>query len=514
MLTVYFCLLFVVFPLYFKDKYWELAFAKWKFYLFTTLPVLVILLLTLLPKWVKQRKEIKMLPTDWFVAAFGVVSVISWLTSYSPQAAFMGAFGWYMGVVAQILFVASYFLFSYCEISLPTLLWCNCAGTAIASFIAVAQRCGWDFLHLFWNLTPEVLRDYISPVGNRTWFSAYLSVAATVGIYLWWRAMAENKDRKKQWALGIYSFVVFMGMLVSYSDSVFAALAVIFSALGVLSLGKSDRLIAYAEVICLWFASCTTFSLLHLLNRSPLNYASDIRGFAKWFVNPGRMAVALMICVAATTVLIWQNKKKKQVQYDAQKWKKIRTAVVIASFAGAVLLLLIIVLNTMGVLEKWFGITIQNSYLYFDEAWGDFRGKIWMFTMVVWKKLPFLHKFFGVGPDCYALYVYNQPEYLEFLKASWGDTVLGNAHNEWLNMLFCRGVVGVVTYLGSFVCAIVCFLRAGDEEVSPMVSAVGLGLLAYCVHNIFCYQQASATAPAFVPMGIAAAFLRKTKQDH
>lgn len=176
--------------------------------------------------------------------------------------------------------------------------------------------------------------------------------------------------------------------------------------------------------------------------------------------------------------------------------------------------------------------------------------------------LPLFQKLFGVGADCLAAYSYGRPDYAAQFYAFWEDAILTNAHNEWLNLFFCQGIVGGLAYLASFVSVAVTCLRdrtadagavpgaetssgantQGVTETSPgantqaateispgantqgvtetlpdtgndmgVIQAVGLCVAAYMAHNFFCYQQICATGPIFVLMGLAMALLRKEK---
>ena len=82
--------------------------------------------------------------------------------------------------------------------------------------------------------------------------------------------------------------------------------------------------------------------------------------------------------------------------------------------------------------------------------------------------------------------------------------VLTNAHNEWLTVLVDTGMLGLISYAGIFVSAIVSFLKkekGGKQEL--MVLAAGFCMLAYTVNNMFSFQQTMNVTTMFMILGMA-----------
>ena len=134
-----------------------------------------------------------------------------------------------------------------------------------------------------------------------------------------------------------------------------------------------------------------------------------------------------------------------------------------------------------------------------------------MLTVRMLFRLPLKQMLFGVGPDCFAYYAYSNVEYSRYLDAFWGEAVLANAHNEWLNSIFCMGILGGLVYISIFVYVMIyCLKKADDKNTNMIVPAIGLCIAGYMAHNFFCYQQVSATGVIFVLMGIA---MRQSKES-
>ena len=144
--------------------------------------------------------------------------------------------------------------------------------------------------------------------------------------------------------------------------------------------------------------------------------------------------------------------------------------------------------NTTGLLQKWFGVSSTGQYLLFDEYWGNSRGFSWSITAETFAKLPLWRKLTGVGPDCYSVYCYADTDLAGRLHHYFGQNqTLTNAHNEFLNQLFCTGGIGFAAFVGFLATAVCRFWKNREKE--PMALMGLLAVLVYGAHNFFCYQQ-------------------------
>ena len=180
------------------------------------------------------------------------------------------------------------------------------------------------------------------------------------------------------------------------------------------------------------------------------------------------------------------------------------------------LALLLIIGNTAGLWEKWFGITFHNQYLLFDNKWGSDRGFTWKAAAGMFAEMTPLRKLFGAGPDCFKAYSYSIPEYADLLYQYWKPNILTNAHNEFLNLLICIGIVGLLAFLAMLGMGVWRFFKAWEKNsegtentwLSAFVLAGMLSILAYAGHNFFCYQQVCCTPFLFIVMGLAESAVR------
>lgn len=490
-------LMFLMFPLYLENRYNEIGTCKWTFYLMVTIPCVGILWLGLLVRQAAVRakrpcKSGKIISgSDLLLMIYGICVIITLLfTSCDRHAAWTGAEGWYMGAAAQLLLVASYFVLSRVEISEKQVIACGAGGSVICFLIGIFQRLGWDLLGLYEGMSVELLSDFVSTIGNRTWMSGYVSVIFPIGVYFFWK-LNWSTDLRKKLLWGAYTALAFSALVACYSDSGYAGLLAMLAVLGCLSLGDMEKICSFCEILCLLFGSSLVITGIRFLRGDQVR---DARGLTCYFYQWEWMLTGLVIS-GLLLVFTWVFRQKIQ-----KIW-------VLPVILVPVLAVLFIVLNTAGYLQQWFGFQFRNSYLFFDDQWGDMRGWTWKTACRMFAELRLPQKLFGVGSDCFGAYAYSNMEYAESFGAVWGDAVLTNAHNEWLNMVFCQGLIGGVVYLVFFICTAIRFLKSKGH---PLVPAVGLCIVTYMAHNFFCYQQICATGLLFVLMGAAASLDRRT----
>lgn len=508
---MYVVLILAVFPLYLEDGYREIGTAKWKFYLYVTLPYLAVIFLCALAglacarhKGAGRQRRI----SDRFVLLYGICVIVSWGLQGFRRELWTGEDGWYMGVAAQLLLVLTYFAVAGSRISRRLLLLGNAAGSGLCFLIGILQRLGWDILELYIGVG-QARSDYLTTVGNRTWMSGYACAVFPLGLCLFWQSgWKEGQDgrigRRVFW--GLYSALAFLGLSASYSDSAYAALALVFFGLFMFSLGDGRKLWAFCQVLLVWFGSALLMCGIRALRGSKVR---DARGLTCYVYEWKWMLAGLAVCgvIAVLTRLYFRHRQPAQ--------ERIRRRLRMGCLAGGVLACALVVgavaVGSGGVINDRLPAALQR-YLHFDDAWGDGRGSAWKLTLRMFRELPPWQKLFGVGADGFAEHAYGIPQYARQLAEDWGALRLTNAHNEWLNMFFCQGIVGGSAYLMIFVSA----LRTGKDGTDAGEDpgfGFALCAAAYLAHNFFCYQQICAAAPMFVLLGASGSLLRGEEEN-
>lgn len=495
---LYLLVMFFLFPLCLGDHYWEIGFGKWRVYLYATLIYIGVMTLLLMPGWfgkIKNRSLMRPGALEMTLLLYIISATVTFLfTTINRRAAWMGAEGWYMGFLAQLLLVLGCLLLMQAPIGVKWLLGCHAVGFTICLIIGILQRLGYDIFHLYYGMPDVVVSDFLSTIGNRTWMSGYVCAVMPVGVYFYWIA----RERKTRILWGSFTGLTFMGLVATYSDSAYVGLAAMLFCLFIISRREVEKLFAYGKVLVILFTSSLLMIGIRVVCGGRL--MREPRGLTYIFYDWKWMVLGLTLALLFLVGVKFLKEKMIPV-CGGILW-------LICVIAGCGILFFIG--NATGLLDKWFHLKVVNKYLYFDDEWGDMRGWIWKLSGEMFGGLPFGQKLFGVGADCYGLYGYSHEPYASRLAIIWGDTVVLNAHNEWLNMLICQGFLGCLSYLAIFIVSARQFLKS---KAHPLVPAVGLGVISYMVHNFFCYQQICATGILFILIGVAAALDKKIKEE-
>lgn len=182
------------------------------------------------------------------------------------------------------------------------------------------------------------------------------------------------------------------------------------------------------------------------------------------------------------------------------KWRKKAALGVAAAMAGSVLLL-------------WFwpffpgtaGELHMLLHGVVDDRFGSGRIGIWR---QLWERVP-VYWLLGSGPDTVGLLGLTP-----FVGESAAGEIIRRgidmAHNEYLNILICQGVLALGTYLGLL--GLLC--RSWMKSKRPAATILGCGILGYCIQAFFSYSMC-ASAPLFwLALGLLTAEMKKEPSLH
>lgn len=513
-LCIYLMLLFGVYPFYFKNQYSGMGGNKYRFFMVITLAFLCIALFTgffctgikLYKKQsvIKKGKRLSLL--DKWMLAYGTAAAFSFLLCEEKRTGFLGQEGWYMGFLVQLIFLALYFIISY------TWKWDNaviivlCIASAGVFLLGILHRFYIDPLGMYAGMDKTYTLKFLSTIGQATWYSSYLCTLFPVGLFYFW----YSRNEKIRILAGAYCAAAFGTLVTQNSDSAFFALGAVFLMLFWKAFDSAFFRKRFLETLLLLLASFVGMGTLQILF---VEHTAALDGLSLFFSQSLWMwAVFVIILVIYAFWCLYEKKEpeEKNDNREEKRSKKIRAALFILAGIAATGVLFFVFLNTRGYWQKWFGVTVSNNYLYFDETWGNNRGFTWRFSAKMFGELPFLRKLFGVGPDCFASYAYGIPAYAVQLSAMWGESALTNAHNELLNGLICYGIVGGAAYTGIFVAAAIRFWKGFPK--TPFGFAVVMCIISYLAHNFFCYQQIVCTPFLFVLLGMAESCFRSGRR--
>lgn len=436
--------------------------------------------------------------TDKFVLAYLILTGVSIVSGGFYDDAFWGVSGWNMGFWSQLSFVLLYLFLSrfgrYYRVVLAGL----CLAAAVVFGIGILHRLMIDPIGFYDGLTGGQKAQFLSTLGQATWYASFLAVTLPVGI----GSFLYGEQRGLRIASGFYVMLGFCTLVTQNSDSAYFALAGMMFVFFMISCEKRETLCRFTAVLTMFFAAGKIMYLLMRIRPNP-DLEPDL--ITEFIWKSGVTWVLFGACLALAMVLAYKERRCERDRYSTSIVCRIRRWTAGAVVGVTMGIVLLICLQSQGALPETVSDKISTiSYLNWGDTWGNSRGRIWSFTGRVISEESLLHRIFGVGPDCFNSYV--NTYHGEEQTLLWGDKKLTNAHNEWLSMLVNGGILGAAAYLGIYVTAVGRFLRGCRHNF--LLAGIAASCVSYMCYNFFCYQQVLCTPFVFILMGIGEYILR------
>ena len=518
LVSTYCCVLFFVMPVIYHNKYYDIGSFKYtmfmavtvSFLLFAVILLCIYLLALILKKKVNKASVTEFLKSfsviDMFVLAFVIASMLSYIFSPSRTNEFPRFFlydmkapdmvvnlpwegykDWNMGLRSQLMFAAIYFLVSRFALKSwkKDMLFVMLASSTIAFIFGVLHRFNIDPLELYMDLDMKYKKDFLSTMGQLTWYSSYMILLIPIGMSFF--IFIKRDNRLLHILFGIYCTISAATLVTQNSDSAYMAIYVFILIFVWVSFENNERFLNFLDLMVMMLSTAKVIGIFQLLfpeRVTPLDKLS-------FFVTKSAVTWVLLAVLIAFRVFI--GKKIKGSGFEISKFSKVRNAIVFSALALIPLAVLIVILNTNGYIP--IEALKNNNYLYFDDVWGDGRGVNWRNTVEILFEEPWKSNFLtGAGPDCLATVLYATEPRASFLLNFFGGPVITCCHNEWLNMLVNEGILGFISYFGIFLSAFIVFMKKSDN---PVFTAGAACIAAYFFHNFFCYQQILCTPMIF-----------------
>lgn len=492
----------ILVPLYMKNAYYEIGQCKYDMYYGITLvglPVLLIFTVIYLffkRKTLSIKKMWKSLSyVDIAVGSYLICALMSFFLCNYKEEAWSGYPGWNMGLYAQITFALLYFFVSRYGRDYKAILTILLGVSVIVILLGVLNRFLIDPLGVYEGIPEYYCIQFLSTLGQSSWYSSFLCIVLPIGIYAFWKSEKINS----QVVMGGYVLLCFMSLVTQNSDSAYVA----FMA---------------AMLVFLWFSfddwkgAKKVFAIVFLFGVSGkavqviLAFAdgSVIAQLDRLSLGLIKGSVSWILIGAGVFFFIIFSYLEKRRAYPTKIMRVIRAVLFSGLGVGMIIavVLLFISAHTEGNVP-WSSI----PYLVWNAHWGNSRGFTWEVSWKMFCEMSFINKLFGVGPESYPYYAYEN--YKSIVDAMWGGSVLTNAHNEWFNAVINYGLIGGVAYLGIFVSGVAsCVKKAKQMPEMVMVMAC---VVSYICHNFFCYQQVLCTPFIMIIIGIGQYIIKETK---
>lgn len=466
---IYVVVMFAIFPLYLNaEKYIHLTQHKAKFFFVFTILFLMSLPILYLARFDGKKKlsgktpPLKLAFEEWALIGYLLVTLLAAIFTPYPEFVFWGYTERYDGLMTILLYGGIFFAVSryYNPRELDFLLFA--ISSMLVSAIGILQYYGVDPFALFpYDLLPGYTEKTIifrTTLGNVDVVSSYLSVT----IALFGMLFVKYPGKYRPWYLAAAALNTYMLMVGGAEAGMAGVLAAFVIAIPYVM----ERYQEAGRLLFLGFVCALTVFLFNLTNEPALS--------AK--VLQSRWLMLSLLLLALSGVVFFAGPRVKL------HWKA--SALRITGIVLIVILLLggLAVIEVLGSAQTGGTLYDARQILHGtlpDEA-GSYRGYVWKnaFTLLR-ERTPADQWLIGSGPDTFV----NRFEPFRAETMAKFNQYYDKAHNEYLQILFCQGILGLAAYL-LFLVGL--FRKAAVRAFSdPLLFACSIACLSYLVQAFF-----------------------------
>ena len=444
------------------------------------------------------KKELSV--TDLFALLYAASLISSYCFSRYQEETLIGAEGWYMGLLPQLILILAYFTTSRL-VTIREVKWVGymiMTASSLVFLLALLNRYGMNPLKL-----SKTDPGFLSTIGNINWLCGYWSAVFPLGCGLFW--LGQNRVSKNLVCRFLHRFflvlVLVIGLAVAIlqgSESGILTLVSLILLMGWVAGGQRTQLIGFLEILLLFSGVLTFLRIIHIFLPDKNTLPTPLYSFL--------METPLLWVMLSLTLLCYfllQSQKYGDCCFGVVKgvWK----AGTIFFIAALVVYVIMVAANTMH--PGCLGILSNHPAFLFDENWGNARGGTLRAGISTWSSQDLLHRFVGVGPDGMAAYIYGGENFslLKTVVNQFGQYTLTNAHNEWITLLANSGLIGVFSFGGMIISSIARYFKS--NKVWCMVC--GFCLFSYTINNMFSFQQIMNITQMFILLGMGEAVMRR-----
>ena len=491
LIYLYEAFLFIVFPLWIPNGYYDLAGDKYDIFMLISLVMIAIFLILGIINFILfliiHRKEkavyhfgimssLKEVPSQYVIQLITVLFFISLtvstlLSDYREQA-FVGTPGWYMGFFTyMILFFIIHLLNSRQSWNAKITVALELIGSFVVNVIATLNR-----FRIYPVKGIENVRYFISTIGNSNWYAGYLCLFLfiNIGIFLTY----NFKNKISEIIFGSYIVLGSFCLWACGSKSVYVFAIPFF----LLSLGYGKKLMT--TFICFGISS----EIFAFTYETIFHWDDSLDGSMVLFLVRNHIGIAVVI---SCTAYLWIKKNRPVKEFII--FTKLRPFLLLFLFLLPLVLL---------------AVQIGHASL-FSPSFGNGRGFIWNITSNVFKSLTLKQKLFGIGPDSLSFYLYDQQTTSELLIQQFGNSILTNCHSILLNNILNWGIIATILYLASNICIFI----LGYKQKKTCTDIVLFVLISAHVFGMFSFDNILFTPYIFCLWGYTLNMYRSFRQE-
>ena len=470
-------LLLVVFPLFTWDMYYDILYAKYKFFWITGLAMAGGSLLAALIENrkipIRERlstaKPERLDGAERAVLVFLMACGLSTLLSDYRYESMWGNEGRLCGLFFLIVCVLMYFTVERRMKFRSWLVDLFLISAMAVCLWGIADFFRMDPFHFKVDLSDSDRNSFTSSFGNINTYTAFVALACGITATLF----LEARSVKANLWYGTCMILSFFAIITGQSDNAYLSLGALFAFLPYYGFRTGRRTARYFAVLAI-FATvmeatawvCETFSG-KVIGLSGLFRVVTERNI----VLP---AAVILWVIALGSALLIKVREESWREKVAKKLLAIWTGLI--ALAAAAVIYILYKVNTAPDPSVYGSLT---RYLLLNDDWGTNRLYAWRIGWENYLNFSPIHKIFGYGPETYGiLTVHNN---LRDMVDRY-NVKYDNAHNEYIQYFFTIGPVGLMAYLSALFFSI----RQIAKKAAHNPYAVGLAMAVIC----YCTQAA------------------------
>ena len=478
--SVFTLIIIAVFPLFFRNYYFDILTVKYIFYYGTIISMAVVTLVVSIIflfldksrydwatiKSLKRQFSIKSFrKSDWAMIAFLIAVAISTFQSDYFYESFWGNEGRFMGMFLILLYGVSFFIIGHCLKFKQWFLDVFLFAGMIACIIGIMQFFKYDPIGFKKGLTASDFPSFTSTIGNINPYASYVALISGMGTVLF--AIEKNRFRRA-WYLFTVIISIF-ALITGISDNAYLTLLALFGLLPLYLFNNLKGLKRYMVLVAILF---TEFQFIDLISQKYPEHVLKINGLFNVIVGYDKLAhfvvVLWGICIVLYVLDACVSKDSiMKKDNNLGRWIWLGLLIIIV-MAGCYILY---DANIAGNADKYGSL---KKYLVINDDWGTHRWYIWRIGMESYARFPLIHKIFGYGPDTFGIITVNN--FYEEMISRYNEK-FDSAHNEYLQYLITIGIVGLAAYLTLLFTSIGEMIRASKKR--PVMMALTFALVCY-----------------------------------
>ncbi len=490
---IYVYLMIGIFPLFYKNNFINIVWAKKSFFVYTTIATMAIVILLEILKFIADKKasvKLVVYKTDIFAIIFLAAIVISTINSGDSHEAFWGTSGRQLGGLVMMCCIAAYFLVSRLFKLNQYFIWIFLISGILIFAQEILSNFQIDILGMKTNLTASQHNYFISTMGNININAGFDILFMSFGCAL---CLVSEKKLSK---IMYYVFIFFgmQAMVCSRSDSAFLGMAAMVTIMLIYSMKEISLWKTFLEIMLCAHMGLVALTVMKYLFKYRMYEFEKLQNF---ITSPQYLAGAIIVI---TTALVLTMRLKNKVNVD--NILKIARRVVIIAVISLIAVAFIIILR-VNIDSNYKG--IFSGFKITNET-GSNRGYIWKRTIEAYNEISFKDKICGVGLNSFSGFIDN---YCGVEMREIYTTPFIDAHNEFLQFLVTTGIIGIIGYFGIYLGILIECVKKYRDKINMWNTVAGITLCAYLVQTIPNNPQVFTTPLIFLFIGIIENYNRR-----